>query len=117
VYVPEGVFGLLWLRQSHRSMIDVLRPNTVDVSSHITANGSFRRSEGSTNPVGAAEVTQDHDTDEAAEQAWLNSVQSAEISQIKTLQRGALVMDISLLRDHTQSSSARKASKATTHRP
>lgn len=89
-------------------MIDVLHPNTVDVSTHLAANGSLRKNNGHIRSD-SAETNEGDAAADAEEQAWLDSVQSAEISLIKPLQRGALVIDIGLLREHNPPSSAKKA--------
>lgn len=100
--------GRSWLTQFPRSMIDVLHPSTADVSSHINANGSLRKNDRHVRADSAGTNVEDAAVD-AEEQAWLDSIQSTEVAQIKPLQRGALVMDIGLLRESNSPSSAKKA--------
>jgi len=104
-----------WLTPYDSNMIDVLHPNTVDGRSHITADGSLHKSDRHIR-IDSASTNDGDAAVDAEEQAWLDSVQSAEIVQIKPLQRGALVMDIGLLREQNPPSSAKKAMKATAGR-
>jgi hypothetical protein len=95
-------------------MIDVLHPNGVTINTHLTPNNSIRKrpeDAGSQTTVTAG----NQGAEDAEEQAWLDSITSTEpgsVTHIKALHKGALVMDISLLRGAVPPPSARKASKA-----
>lgn len=95
-------------------MIDVLHPNAVTINHHLTPNDSLRSK---AEEVGSQSTTttSNQGAEEAEEQAWLDSITSTEagsVTQIKPLQRGALIMDMGQLRESAPPSSARKASKA-----
>lgn len=95
-------------------MIDVLHPNGVTINTHLTPNNSIRNKPeelGSQSTI----TTSNQGAEDAEEQAWLDSITSTEpgsITHIKALQKGALVMDMSALREAAPPPSARKASKA-----
>lgn len=95
-------------------MIDVLHPNGVTINTHLTPNNSIRHKpeeDGSQSTV----TNSNQGAEDAEEQAWLDSITSTEpgsITHIKALQKGALVMDIGMLREAVPPPSARKASKA-----
>jgi hypothetical protein len=95
-------------------MIDVLHPDGVTISHHLTPNSTLRHK----NQETASQSTTTPSTQEAEdaeEQAWLDSITSTEpgsVTHVKALQKGALVMDIGQLRESAPPPSARKASKA-----
>jgi hypothetical protein len=99
-------------------MIDVLHPNGVTINTHLTPNNSIRKmpeEAGSQSTV----TTSNQGAEDAEEQAWLDSITSTEpgsVTHIKALQKGALVMDLGLLREALPPPSARKASKASVGR-
>ena len=96
-----------------RSMIVVLHPNGVTINPNITPNSSMRHKPeevGSQSTIAAS----NQGAEDAEEQAWLDSITSTEpgsVTHIKALQKGALVMDIGLLREAAPPPSARKQSK------
>jgi hypothetical protein len=95
-------------------MIDVLHPNGVTINTHFTPNNSLRNRPEEANSQSTA-TTGNQGAEDAEEQAWLDSITSTEpgsVTHITALHKGALVMDISLLREAVPPPSARKASKA-----
>jgi len=100
-------------------MIDVLHPDGVTISHHLTPNHSLRHRNQETETASQSTTTPSNqgaeDAEDAEEQAWLDSVTSTEpgsVTHVKALQKGALVMDIGQLRESAPPPSARKASKA-----
>ena len=100
----------------YRSMIDVLHPNGVTINPNITPNNSIRHKPDEVGSQSTTTASNQGAVDEdAEEQAWLDSITSTEpgsVTHIKALQKGALVMDIGLLREAAPPPSARKQSKA-----
>lgn len=96
-------------------MIDVLHPNAVTINHHLTPNNDSLRSKPEDVGSQSTTTTSNQGAEDAEEQAWLDSIASNEVgsvTQIKPLQKGALIMDMGLLRESAQPPSARKASKA-----
>jgi len=94
-------------------MIDVLHPNGVTISTHMTPNNSIRNKPDEAGSQST--ITTSNQAEDAEEQAWLDSITSTEpgsITHIKALQKGALVLDMGQLREAVPPPSARKASKA-----
>ncbi|WPH02595.1 Hypothetical protein R9X50_00546000 [Acrodontium crateriforme] len=100
------------------NMIDVSHPTATELSSHFAQANHGRHRD----PNGAdyESVTDrddhaDQSYDEAEENAWLQSIQAAgvdTVTQVKGIESGALVMDISHLRQDPGLSSAKKALKS-----
>ena len=98
-------------------MIDVLHPGTSDVSHYFAHTGGQRPAHEDDsamvkqggNPGGTEEPEEDE------EAAWLKSVQAAgidDVTAVKGLQTGNLVLDISHLRDEPAPSAAKRSLKA-----
>ena len=85
-------------------MIDVLHPGTSDASHHFAHAGSQRSARRKDASADQANSTAELEEDEEA--AWLQSVQAAgvdEVTDVRELQSGNLVMDMSTLRDEPTS--------------
>ena len=95
------------------NMIDVLHPGTSDVSHHFANTGSQRAArEDDTSKTQSGSTA---DTEEDEEAAWLQSVQASgidNVTAVKGLQSGDLVLDISQLRDEPPPSAAKRSLKA-----
>ena len=98
-------------------MIDVLHPDGVTISHHLTPNSTLRHKnhETASQSTTTPSTQEAEDAEDAEEQAWLDSITSTEpgsVTHIKALHKGALVMDTGQLRESAPPPSARKASKA-----
>lgn len=90
-------------------MIDVSHPHTNESSQHFIPTNHERQASASHQPNGSVE--QPAEPEDAEEAAWLQSIQSAGLdsdAEVKGLQSGALVMDISQLRQDAAPPSAKK---------
>lgn len=72
-------------------MIDVLHPSHVDLNDNL-ASSNHRH------PSRASRVGNEADMD-AEEAAWLESIEAAGIGDVQLAHKGALVMDVGLLRE------------------
>ena len=94
-------------------MIDVLHPGTSDVSHHFAHTGSQRSAHQDQSSQKQQDSAEGAEEDEEA--AWLQSVQAAgvdNLTTIKGLQSGNLVLDVSHLRDEPAPSAAKRSLKA-----
>ncbi|KAK5125040.1 hypothetical protein LTR85_001231 [Meristemomyces frigidus] len=95
------------------NMIDVSHPSSSDLSHHIAHTSHDRQTnQDHRQHTGQQDTAEPEDADEAA---WLQSLQSDgldSVSGVEGLRSGALVMDISQLRQDAPPSSVKKALKA-----
>nr|OQO20813.1 hypothetical protein B0A51_11953 [Rachicladosporium sp. CCFEE 5018] len=92
------------------NMIDVQHPNASDLTHYLVPYTTRRREPADADTTGTSASTADHEVD-ANEQAWLESIQSLQSErgpQIKTLKRGALVLDLGQLREASGPSTRRQ---------
>lgn len=89
-------------------MIDISHPSTAELNQHYRHTNHDRQGtrEHEANGPSKSPVEEPEDDEEAA---WLRSVQADDITQVKGLQSGALVMDVSQLRTQDPPSSAKKS--------
>lgn len=96
-------------------MIDVSHPSSSDLTHHIAHTNHDRHIRREHSFSAESEATAG--LDDAEEAAWLQSVQPKDLDSVtgvKGLQLGALVMDISQLRQEPPPPSAKKAPKPAT---
>ncbi|KAK6430476.1 hypothetical protein LTR95_013366 [Oleoguttula sp. CCFEE 5521] len=82
------------------NMIDVQHPNASDLTHHLIPYTTRQHEPDDADAAGTSASSADHEVD-ANEQAWLDSIQSLQSErgpQIRTLKRGALVLDLGQLR-------------------
>ncbi|KAK6435212.1 hypothetical protein LTR95_008597 [Oleoguttula sp. CCFEE 5521] len=91
------------------NMIDVQHPNASDLTHHVVPYTTRLPESTDADIAGTSASTGDHEND-ANEQAWLDSIQSFQADkgpQIKTLKRGALILDLGQLREASSPSTRR----------
>ncbi|KAK4549410.1 hypothetical protein LTR36_006407 [Oleoguttula mirabilis] len=99
--------------EAAENMIDVSHRSSADISHHIAYTNHDRQA--TTHYETNAESEDPAGPEDAEEAAWLQSIQSDgldSVTGVKGLQSGALVLDISQLRQEPSPSSARKAPKS-----
>ena len=91
-------------------MIDVSHPSAAEFSHQVAYTNHDRHNDVDHKTHDASQASQE--AEDAEEAAWLQSIQSTDITEVKGLQSGTLVMDIGQLRQEATPSSAKKVAKS-----
>ena len=91
-------------------MIDVSHPSAAHLGHHFASTNHNRHNHVDPKTHDASQASQE--VEDAEEAAWLQSIQSAGVTEVKGLQSGTLAMDIAQLRQEALPLSAKKAAKS-----